>query len=171
MHKRQAVVIIHGIGNQYPLETAKEFVENMMEKNDLVYSSPDKIADFYETRRLSINKKNIDFYEYYWANLMTEPSTSDLYSWIFKLVFRKSPSDRAKNLVSNLRIISASILTVSILFSMIFWGSFDELSTNFLKTVGFTIFSFFLFRFLIPSVNRTVSKTAGDAVGLHCGIL
>lgn len=164
MRKKQAVVIIHGIGNQYPLETAKEFVENILGKDDLMYSSPDKIADFYETRRLSISKKNVDFYEYYWANLMSEPSTGDLYSWIFKLLFGKTPSERVKNLVHRLRFWIIFILITVIYISTYFWGSFNEFLSNFLKTAVAAIVSFVIVRLLIPRINSTVSKTAGDAV-------
>jgi hypothetical protein len=135
-----------------------------MEKNDLVYSSPDKIADFYETRRLSINKKNTDFFEYYWANLMIEPATSDLYTWIFKLLFKKEPSERAKRLVFWVQFFVFFMLSASILISMFFWESIDEYFSNLLKTAGAAVVSFLFVRFVLPHINSTVSKTVGDAV-------
>lgn len=63
--QKQAVVIIYGIGNQFPMETAREFVENIKDENDILYSSPDREANFFETRRLSLSVKNTDFYEFY----------------------------------------------------------------------------------------------------------
>lgn len=97
--KKQAVIIIHGIGNQYPMETAKEFVENIKEDSDILYSSPDREANYFETRRLSLSQKKTDFYEFYWANLISEPKLSELYFWVLKILFCKKPSPRVQLLV------------------------------------------------------------------------
>jgi hypothetical protein len=63
-NKRQAVVIIHGMGEQRPMDTLRSFVEGIRqyllktdesEKNTVIRSKPDGISDIYETRRLSLS--------------------------------------------------------------------------------------------------------------------
>ena len=60
-NQKQAVVIIHGIGNQLPMQTARQFVENIKDDTDILYSSPDREANFFETRRLSLSSKKNRF--------------------------------------------------------------------------------------------------------------
>ena len=78
---KQAVIIIHGIGNQYPMQTGREFVLSIKDKADIMFSSPDRQANYYETRRLSLNNKNTDFHELYWAHLMEESPLHEAYFW------------------------------------------------------------------------------------------
>lgn len=113
--QKQAVVIIYGIGNQFPMETAREFVENIKDENDILYSSPDREANFFETRRLSLSVKNTDFYEFYWANLVTEPRNTALLDWITKLLFSKEPSKRASRIVLYTRFF---VFSVAIIFGI-----------------------------------------------------
>lgn len=59
---RQAVIIIHGIGEQRPMETLRAFVAGAfgVEKealNGFVFSKPDRIDDTLELRRLSAPTK------------------------------------------------------------------------------------------------------------------
>lgn len=103
---RQAVVIIHGIGEQRPMETLRAFVAGafgLVDKealNKFVFSKPDRIDDTLELRRLSAStKENVkesplekgcetDFYELYWQHLMQDTSWFSVRGWIFDLVFR-----------------------------------------------------------------------------------
>lgn len=163
--QRQAVVIIHGIGNQFPMETAREFVENLKDDNDILYSSPDREANFFETRRLSLSGKNSDFYEFYWANLVSEPSSSDLREWLRVLLFKKKPSERAKKLVAVSRIV---IVLLLLLFGYFLVKdvskSCDEEGFSAWNTGAFTITTFLIIRFLLPRINLKVAQTVGDAV-------
>ena len=58
---RQAVVIIHGIGEQQPMSTLRRFVKAVLKDPSadglLFYSKPDRISDTLELRRLTSNKK------------------------------------------------------------------------------------------------------------------
>lgn len=162
--KKQAIVIIHGIGNQYPMETAKEFVENIKEDSDILYSSPDREANYFETRRLSLSQKKTDFYEFYWANLISEPKLGDLYSWVFKLLFVKKPSKRVEILVWTIRII---MLAVLITFGFIMandFKHFQEQGIPFLKSGIFAAASYIVLKFIVPKINSKAAQTVGDAV-------
>jgi hypothetical protein len=97
---RQAVVVIHGMGEQRPMETLRSFVKGVKavleasdpsEKRSTVRSKPDSIGNIYETVRLSMdstrNRPITDFYEFYWAHNMRGTKFSQMLTWIFHLVF------------------------------------------------------------------------------------
>lgn len=164
-NKRQAVIVIHGIGNQFPMDTTREFVESLKDDDDILYSSPDREANFFETRRLSLSRKKTDFYEFYWANLVTEPSSSDLCNWIIRLLFVKKPSERIKKLVYKIRFI---LIVAFLAFAYMLYKdislSIDENGLYAWHTGIFTFGTLFLYRILIPLVNGKASRTIGDAV-------
>ena len=161
-HKqKQAVVIIHGIGNQFPMDTAREFVENIKEDKDILYSSPDREANFFETRRLSLSNKKTDFFEFYWANLVTEPSSSALVEWLRVLLFVRKPSARARTLVIKVRIFAFALLVLftAILASDIYKSSKDGFSAW--NTGIFTILTFLTSRFFYRELILRLQKLLG----------
>ena len=102
--RRQAVVVIHGIGNQQPMETLRGFVTRLLEPNDKMYSSPNRLTDNLELRKLSIGHKNTDFYEFYWANLVKDVPITDIIVWMIKLIYSRRLPERLKNVIWGLRI-------------------------------------------------------------------
>ena len=112
LHKNPAIAVlfIHGIGEQKPMDTLRGFVKaikNCLEKSDPrekyipLMNKPDYISGNNETRILRLPKtrkrKRIDFYEFYWANMMKDTQTSYFIGWIIKLIF-KTPQEIPKNL-------------------------------------------------------------------------
>ncbi|MGQ2981882.1 hypothetical protein [Flavobacterium sp.] len=107
---RQAVVIIHGMGEQRPMDTLRDFVNGVkwqMEQLDpsekivKIRSKADSVGDIYETVRLSMEsnykaKRPItDFYEFYWAHNMRGTKISHMWTWlthIFLKPLRKVPA-------------------------------------------------------------------------------
>jgi hypothetical protein len=100
--KRQAVVVIHGIGEQRPMETLRGFVKGIkaelekgpyaeLEKRSTIRSKQDSIGDIYETVRLSMDSVRdrpiTDFYEFYWAHNMRSNQFGHMMTWIRRLVF------------------------------------------------------------------------------------
>jgi hypothetical protein len=87
---RQAVVIIHGMGEQRPLETLNGFIRTGMQPDDrgqrVFYSRPDLVTNSYESRRYLAPKAGVggrgrtqtEFYEYHWAHLMQGNLLTDL---------------------------------------------------------------------------------------------
>jgi len=113
--KKQAVVIVHGIGEQRPMETVREFVETIWAKdtslkNTRFWSKPSEVSQSYEQRRLTTdyadivgsdtNEKTsrVDFYEYYWAHKTVGTTFEHLKSWFISLLFR-SPINYPKPLL------------------------------------------------------------------------
>ncbi|HRI20283.1 MAG TPA: hypothetical protein PLA68_04995 [Panacibacter sp.] len=101
--KRQAVVIIHGMGEQRPMATLRSFVDGITSwiKNfdgtegtrPRYWSRPDGISEIYETRRITMEQfegnDKTDFYEFYWAHHMRNTSYNHLVPWIWKLLSAK----------------------------------------------------------------------------------
>ncbi len=99
--KRQAVLLIHGIGEQRPMDTLRGFVKAVWKTDDNVkhnyanpgtFSRPDRISDSFELRLLTTtkNKNDIytDFYELYWAHLMKGTQLRHVLAWAKRLLIR-----------------------------------------------------------------------------------
>ncbi|MFT3680535.1 MAG: hypothetical protein QM791_09705 [Ferruginibacter sp.] len=96
--ERQAIVIIHGIGEQEPMQTLRGFAESVipdvnpaddpMGVKEKFYVKPDELSRLFDLRRLTVpqDKKKTriktDFYEYYWAHQLRDTQLSDVLSWI-----------------------------------------------------------------------------------------
>jgi len=99
--KRQAVVIIHGIGEQYPMETLNSFIDavwtsdasQIADENygPTVYNKPDHVSGNHELRRLTTNTNDSDyiteFFELYWADIMEDNRLEHFLGWLMKIVF------------------------------------------------------------------------------------
>ena len=95
---RQAVVLIHGIGEQRPMGAIRGFVQALL-PNGAYYSKPDDISDSFELRRLKLRRHaedeafvkdwpDTDFYEYYWAHMMHGTVISHIMSWLRAVMVR-----------------------------------------------------------------------------------
>ena len=103
---RQAVVLVHGMGEQIPMDTIKGFVSTLsttIESDGKVepgeiWSKPDPRTGSLELRRLTTRKSKkggafetgvrSDFYELYWADLTAGSTSSQLLGWIWYLLLR-----------------------------------------------------------------------------------
>jgi hypothetical protein len=97
---RQAVVIVHGMGEQRPLDTLNQFVGTALPPGPSgkleFYSRPDEVTDSYESRRYLARKRppsgdevqaQTEFYEYHWAHLMQGNRLEDLWPTFRRFVF------------------------------------------------------------------------------------
>jgi hypothetical protein len=106
---KQAIVVIHGMGEQMPMDTIRNFVRAVWETDaeitatgstnpSEVWSKPDVRTGSLELRRIttreSISTDNFangirsDFYELYWADLSGGSTWSHVRDWIAGLLFR-----------------------------------------------------------------------------------
>ena len=108
---KQAIVVIHGMGEQMPMDTIKGFVRAVwetetglaFEDKDIpdptaVWSKPDVRTGSLELRRIttrqSVNTRTFDkgvrsdFYELYWADLSGGSTWGQVRDWIFALLWR-----------------------------------------------------------------------------------
>jgi hypothetical protein len=96
---RQAVVVIHGMGEQQPMETLRSFVDAVLPEHPgdspKYRSKPDAMNDLLETRCLQAPRNRqsgrplTDFYEYYWAHHMQGSKYSQVLKWLLKLMLRR----------------------------------------------------------------------------------
>jgi hypothetical protein len=99
--RKQAVVLIHGIGEQVPMDTLRGFVEAVWTTDaetrkpwtpGTSWSKPDQISGDFELRRLTTTEnregRRTDFFEFYWAHLMKETTLSHIVAWLKVLLFR-----------------------------------------------------------------------------------
>jgi hypothetical protein len=106
----QAVVVIHGMGEQRPMDTIKAFVRAVWEtdeditRNGLpnptqVWSKPDERTGSLELRRITTRETitsppefpggvRTDFYELYWADLTAGSTWNQFTAWVGGLLFR-----------------------------------------------------------------------------------
>jgi len=115
MHKKrlkQAVLLVHGIGEQRPMGTIRDFVEAVFLRNDSlehcarrIWVKPEPKFPIHELRRITtsaISSANepssdirTDFFELYWQDLMRGSRFSHVADWIRPLMLRwpwKMPS-------------------------------------------------------------------------------
>jgi hypothetical protein len=164
--RRQAVVVIHGIGNQQPMDTLRSFVSRLLQPNDKMYSSPNRLTDNLELRKLSIGHKNTDFYEFYWANLVKDVPITDILVWMLKLIYSRKLPHRLKKVVWGLRV-SLPLLT----FGVYLLGSRIALIFKDYDMFKVTVYGFlglWLLRsssnLLFKLVENTFIQFIGDAV-------
>lgn len=101
---RTAVVFIHGQGQQRPMDSVRDLVTSAWSSDEdfgaakrgdgefRYWSIPDDQSDTYEMHRLATETdhsgRRFDFYEYYWAHLMSDTTFSHVWSWFQRLVSR-----------------------------------------------------------------------------------
>lgn len=107
--RRQAVLVIHGMGEQVPLETMRSFVETVYQRDDelgaqqtsdaelgrvnRVWLIPDTATGSAELRKISTaprtgDRLRTDFYEFYWADIMEGTPIEAVYAWVRGLILR-----------------------------------------------------------------------------------
>jgi hypothetical protein len=111
MAKKTAVIIIHGIGEQVPMETLNEFVDTVWTRDLSLASAgkPDPNTGEVRTKNASWSKpdarnrsfelqlvttesdsdgRRVDFFEYYWAHRVTGTTWEQVRAWLFGLMLR-----------------------------------------------------------------------------------
>jgi hypothetical protein len=100
---RQAVVIVHGMGEQLPQQTLHRFIGAALppRHDDLgvdYYSEPDRVSGSFESRLYRAPREPLrddpelhaqtDFYEYHWAHLMQGNRLGDLRPMLRRMLLR-----------------------------------------------------------------------------------
>ncbi len=90
---RQAVVLIHGIGEQVPGRTLMAFAEDLL-VGETVLSKPDHVSRSFELRRLQVfqdraaNLPRTELFELYWAHRIRDTSLGQVVRWLWSLLGR-----------------------------------------------------------------------------------
>lgn len=178
---RQAVVLIHGIGEQRPMGTLRAFVDAVLEPRTF-HSKPDMVSDSYELRRIKLRRladedgrpgvnvdwPETDFYEYYWAHQMPGTTVGHLVNWLRLLMCRSVKSawncelfhppyhPRLKRLLAILWL--AALLAPVVVVLLAVWPP-DAL----LETTVVVVLAILLKRAVFPIAGTALLDVAGDA--------
>lgn len=94
--ERQAVIVVHGIGEQRPGQLLREFVSNVFDVNagEMYYVKPDHVSSLFEMRMASVPRSDgkrptTDVYELYWAHLVRDTTLAQVYGWMLRLLLSK----------------------------------------------------------------------------------
>ncbi len=98
---KQAVIVVHGMGEQRPMDTIREFVNHVFKKDPSLkdphfWNKPSSVSESFEQRRLTTNrpertsgeqtKQRTDFYEYYWAHHTVNTKWEHFIGWFKTLL-------------------------------------------------------------------------------------
>ena len=160
---RQAVVVIHGIGEQQPMGTIRSFVDAVLPgEGDApnYYSKPDQMSELFELRRLQAtgSRARTDFYEYYWAYNVEGTKLWSVLLWMLRLMLR-SPKD----VPSGIKVIWFTSWALFVVFiCLLSVGLLGPLG-KFIKDAGpFTLVGSLLF-VALSVVQFVLVSYAGDA--------
>lgn len=90
----QAVIVIHGMGEQRPMDTIRGFVDAVLPEpaqgGEKFFSRPDVLSESFELRVLqNRSQPRTHFYEYYWAYKVSGTTFSHISSWLSTLLLRR----------------------------------------------------------------------------------
>lgn len=132
---KQAVVVIHGIGEQRPMDTLHGFVDAMIpadtpDGTPFYWSKPDRLSRNFDLRVLkSSGRTSTDFYEYYWAHKMQGTKVGHLLSWLWD-IFKRPRRDIPDAIVPIWRTTRWTVMLLVLLIASgtlaTAWGQFDH---------------------------------------------
>lgn len=171
IQERQAVVIIHGMGEQKPMETLRGFADTILPEptelgEEKYYIKPDELSELFELRRITVpfhkedNRPKTDFYEYYWAHQMNDTTLSEVLSWIQEIVLhRKFVPKRLKPLHS---FIVGLLICVPILIYLLFYY-YPSLKAYWLEIISGTGIIYLIIKYILSKLNFIAVNIIGDA--------
>jgi hypothetical protein len=168
---RQAVVIVHGMGEQRPLDTLNGFVRVALDAGGLAepeyFSRPDDVTDSFESRRYLSRRlerpdgteihAQTELFEYHWAHLMQGNRLEDLWP-TFRRMILLLPGQVPEGLRVVWAILWGLIIAATLLFVQAFrdglnWGQLTI--TNAVGAVlGGGLFAFLLTLLLTYLLTR-----------------
>ncbi len=171
MADRQAIVLIHGIGEQKPMGTLRGFVETVWSADEsihhehapnTVWSKPDSVSENFELRRLTTatNRGGFrsDFFEFYWAHLVTGTKVAHVVSWMKTLLLR-SPSRVPRALRLAYWVLWAALIaTVLFVVNGVYQGTASEPDSGLHAVISYAVAAV-----ILPAIGGIVRAVVGDA--------
>ncbi|MDO5711256.1 MAG: hypothetical protein Q4P32_05900, partial [Micrococcales bacterium] len=119
---RQAVVFIHGVGDQPPMRSLRSFTQGIGLHR--LFSSPDRITDSAELRRLSEPPREnrqacTEYFELYWADLEPDGDWRTTVLWYLRLLLRRDWWRRRGG--AKFAVITFQLLVVAAV-ALVVWG-------------------------------------------------
>lgn len=159
----QAVVIVHGIGEQRPMETLRRFADAVLPEpaqgGEKYFSKPDTLSESFELRKLQNRARpKTHIFEYYWAYKIEGSAIGHVLSWLSNLLLRR-PSNVPSHLQPHFYLSWSLILSA---LAAAFFGILDSVTqyTSQFPPFAITVVSTLLFSALQVFVLRFVGDAA-----------
>lgn len=175
--RKQAVLLIHGIGNQQPMQTLRSFVKAVWSDHTIihneyagssVWSKPDTVSKSFELRKLTTPQNTADirtdFYEFYWAHLMHGTGYGHIIGWAKSLLFR-SPWKVSPGLKAAYFLLWAILIAVVVVW-LIYASRTDPAADTFVTNGSpffWTVLSTITGLILLPLIGFVMKEIIGDA--------
>lgn len=186
----QAVVIVHGMGEQRPMDTLREFVEAVWShdparapfyahvadpadplgaKINQSWITPDSRTNSHELRRITtpydIDGRRTDFYELYWADITQGTTRGRLAAWVTNLLWRK-PADiprdaRGLYVVTLLAVIA--VLAAALVLATSAWQGCISWTTGIVVTILASLVIWAVDRFGLPYFGDVAAYVRAEA--------
>ena len=153
------------MGNQYPMETLRGFTEAIRPPDAVLYSSPNRITDDKEVRRISFSKTPFDYFEYYWAHYMEEPRIMAVLGWSLKLLFWKTPSNSLKKHVWVVRAAISLFVGLILAISVFGYLNYQEHINGLLSATIFGVSLVVIFKIIWSLISATVVGAVQSSIG------
>lgn len=166
-HERQAVIVVHGIGEQRPGQLLREFVANVFNSNadEQYFVKPDYISPLFEMRMATVPRSDAtrpttDVYELYWAHLIRDTTVAQVYSWMLRLMLSLG-SKIPKSLIRLVWTLRSAFVVVVLLVG---WLAIADVS-SWIKYLGGGILVALpaIAKFALTAGNKFIVGYAGDA--------
>jgi hypothetical protein len=145
---KQAVILVHGMGEQAPMQTLRGFVQTMWVSNtdilardpgdpagtdNPIWWKPDPRTGSYELSRVTTRAGHqsseasegprTDFFEFYWADLTEANTIEQLQDWFMSLLWR-----RRSQVPANVRSVWYILWAVTVFFGVLaLWGALAKI--------------------------------------------
>jgi hypothetical protein len=174
--KRTAVLVVHGMGSQRPLHTARDVVEavwlegkNRMESGRKIWTHHERCGTDIDLPVIvtssvpNTDRRQVDFHELYWAHLMSETRAVAVLLWLFELArmgprLKRSIKPLYWGALTFLALLVLSVSLLAIQFVILFVEHTARISTRlptidveFRLLVFVALFTFFVVSCLIAA--------------------
>lgn len=181
--ERQAVVLIHGIGEQRPMATLRGFVAAFFDVGNY-HSKPDTISNSYELRRIKIRRLDkaeeppnglnadwpqTDFYEYYWAHQMYGTRLTHITRWLLRTIKSGTRAAFQRTLTQlpyhpRLRVmLPLAWIGGCVVIAGVLWAAFRQPAATATASGGLLVVMAIWRTFIRPMVGTTLTDVIGDA--------
>lgn len=163
-----AVVVVHGIGQQLPMDTLRSMADTLFGGDEVrpdppeVYSKVDRSSSFLDLRRLSLargeGRGKVDFYELYWAAAFGSGTVSGVMRWATGLLLRRNEGAQVRTIVRCARV--AITFFVLLALGIALWGWAGGWWSRIVPLIPFLAALFLLPRL---ALRATLTEVLSDA--------
>jgi len=118
---RQALIVVHGVGEQRPGQTLRRFVSAVFPDTgpDVRFTKPDYVSPLFEMKMVTVpgrwsdQRPTTDVYELYWAHLILDTTVGQVYGWAGRLLLapnRNLPRTLIRHVWAVRAVLAAAVL-------------------------------------------------------------